>query len=178
MPTSFKYIPQYTVSDYQSWKGDWELIHGVAIAMGPSPYGPHQNLNFELTSILKDALRKCRLSEFQVLQEIDWVIDSDTVVRPDIVLFKGKIPAKHLTVTPIVIVEILSESTADKDRTIKKQIYQQCGVKYYLLADPASKKVEVYRLKGKRYVLQKESVAYRFELAPTRKLNMTFGRIL
>ena len=36
-----KYQPHYTVDDYQHWEGDWELWNGVAVAMAPSPFGPH-----------------------------------------------------------------------------------------------------------------------------------------
>ena len=33
------YKPRYTVDDYESWAGDWELWQGTAIAMTPSPFG-------------------------------------------------------------------------------------------------------------------------------------------
>ena len=35
----------YTVADYRLWKGDWELINGVAYAMAPSPTVTHQSLS-------------------------------------------------------------------------------------------------------------------------------------
>ncbi len=42
MSTVRKYQPHYTVEDYRQWKGDWELWYGTAVAMSPSPFGPHE----------------------------------------------------------------------------------------------------------------------------------------
>jgi hypothetical protein len=37
-----RYEPHYSVSDYLQWEGDWELWNGTAVAMSPSPLGPHE----------------------------------------------------------------------------------------------------------------------------------------
>jgi len=34
-----RYVPRYTVEDYQYWKGDWELWDGLAVSMLPCPFG-------------------------------------------------------------------------------------------------------------------------------------------
>lgn len=34
-----KYLPRYTVEDYNRWEGDWELIEGIPYASAPSPSG-------------------------------------------------------------------------------------------------------------------------------------------
>ena len=39
--TAPRYLPHYTVADHAAWQGDWELLDGVAVAMTPSPFGPH-----------------------------------------------------------------------------------------------------------------------------------------
>ena len=52
MSSAAKYQPHYTVDDYQHWQGDWELWNGVAIAMGPSPFGRHAQLVGQLAKIL------------------------------------------------------------------------------------------------------------------------------
>lgn len=44
MSTVPRYIPRYTIDDYQHWEGDWELIDGVPIAMTPSPFGHHERI--------------------------------------------------------------------------------------------------------------------------------------
>ncbi len=45
---------------------------------------------------------------------------------------------------PDLIVEILSTSTASKDRGIKFETYEQHGVREYWLVDPAAQYIEVY----------------------------------
>jgi Uma2 family endonuclease len=53
---------------------------------------------------------------------------------------------------PDVIVELLSPSTARKDRTEKKDLYARVfGTAEYFLADPETRKLEGYRLSGRSY---------------------------
>jgi Uma2 family endonuclease len=50
-----------------------------------------------------------------------------------------------------LVVEILSPSTSLKDRREKFEIYQNQGVKYYLIIDPAFNKVEIFELISNSY---------------------------
>jgi Uma2 family endonuclease len=56
-----------------------------------------------------------------------------------------------ITKPPILIVEILSPSTALRDRQVKYDIYQEQGVKYYIIVDPATKKHHAFQLKDGAY---------------------------
>jgi Uma2 family endonuclease len=49
------------------------------------------------------------------------------------------------------VAEILSPSTAFKDRNDKFALYEMQGVKYYLIVDIQFKKIEVYELIEKKY---------------------------
>lgn len=140
-----KYIPNYTVVDYEQWQGDWELWNGVAVAMTPSPFGPHQYVAANCAGELRSAVKQLTEPYF-VLPEIDWCIGNDTVVRPDVVVVADRIPQRHLEVAPVLIVEVLSKSTQEKDRTAKHNLYQSQGVQYYLLVDPGSQSLEVFEL--------------------------------
>ena len=51
---------------------------------------------------------------------------------------------------PDLIIEILSENE-NRDKTLKKDIYEKAGVKEYFIIDPKTKMVEAYILKGKKY---------------------------
>lgn len=135
------YKPAYTVADYEKWPGDWELWQGTAVAMTPSPFGRHQFVLVNLVSELRSALRG---TGWIVLAEIDWPINEMTVVRPDAVVISGPVPERHLNDTPHVVVEILSESTAEKDRTAKLDLYQHQGVRNYLLLDPDQQTLESF----------------------------------
>jgi len=52
-----------------------------------------------------------------------------------------------------------------KDRHTKYELYEQQGVKYYLIADVDKKTIEVYELKGKNYELVPQTTSYSFILA-------------
>jgi len=138
-----KYSPHYTLVDYQQWQGEWELWRGVAVAMSPSPFGRHQWIAGEISYQFKDSLRDaCR--DCFVLTETDWIVADDTVVRPDIVIVCGTFPERHIMEPPRLIVEVLSPSTQEKDRTAKLDLYASQGVDFYLLVDPIMKCVQVF----------------------------------
>ena len=127
MSTAYRYLPKYTVEDYQQWEGDWELWQGIPISMSPSPFGRHQeccaNLLFELKSSVKAT--QCHAT---VLYEIDWIVSDDTVVRPDVLVLCGDAPSRHVEDPPAVVAEVLSSATQQRDRTAKFDLYQPMGI--------------------------------------------------
>ena len=135
MSTAPKYLPHYSVDDYQLWEGDWELWQGTAVAMTPSPFGPHSRLLVDVAATLKVAIEAARC-DATVLAEIDWILSHNTVLRPDLVVVCGREPERHLEEPPAIAVEILSDSTRERDLTYKRTIYQSQGVSYYLIVDP------------------------------------------
>lgn len=147
-------IPRYTLQDYNQWEGSWELINGYPYAMNPSPRIKHQIVGRRLIQIMSEQLygsnkERC---ECEVLYETDWIISNDTVVRPDIAVLCGNIDADDvIRVTPALVVEIFSNSTRLADRNTKFQLYQQCGVKYYVMADPDTKRLEAFTLTNNQY---------------------------
>ena len=56
---------------------------------------------------------------------------------------------------PQLIVEVLSNSTENRDRGVKFQDYERHGVKEYWIVDAYKNSVEQYLLKDKKFVLQK-----------------------
>jgi Uma2 family endonuclease len=52
-------------------------------------------------------------------------------------------PDRFLTVVPDLIVEILSPSTARRDRGLKRDIYERNGVREYWLVDPSRQAITV-----------------------------------
>ncbi len=147
MSTVPRYIPHYTVADYQKWEGDWELWQGIPVAMGPSPFGRHQNCSARMIRFFLTAVEAAKCQAV-VLHDIDWIISDDTVVRPDIVVLCGDVPEGHVTQPPALIVEILSPSTALRDRNEKRGLYQDHGVAYYLIVDPRDNTIEAHRRNG------------------------------
>jgi len=145
MSTAPRYIPSYTAADHASWQGDWELIDGVAVAMTPSPFGRHAEKLSRMAAALWNAIEAagCRAT---VLAEIDWIIRSDTVVRPDLVVVCGPAPERHVVETPALVVEILSAATRARDLTIKRDLYEAQRVHWYLIIDPDEGQSSLLRL--------------------------------
>ncbi|MBO9619185.1 MAG: Uma2 family endonuclease [Niabella sp.] len=147
------YIPTYTVRDWELWEGYWELIKGVPVAMSPSPLNKHQFMGSDLHAYFHTALQANRsLCNCRVLYEQDWIIDETNVVRPDILIACGNLdPEGHITKAPVLIVEIFSKATRLKDRNTKYALYEFCGVKYYLMADPDDRSLQVFELMDNKY---------------------------
>ncbi len=148
MSIAAKYRPYYTYEDYCQWEGRWELIEGMPYAMCPSPVPPHQRVSTVLSRRF-EALEKCK--NCTVYQPLDWKITEDTIVQPDLLVVCDEIKKKYLDFPPVLVVEILSPSTASKDRGEKMELYQQQQVKYYLIVDPHFKKVEIYEYINGQY---------------------------
>lgn len=151
MPDLF--IPTYTIADWKLWDGDWELIKGNPVAMSPSPLNKHQLMGGELYTFFNVCLKKNKSNcNCKVLYEQDWIIDENNIVRPDIMIVCGTIdPNGHIEKTPVLIVEISSKSTQLKDRNTKFNLYQFCGVKYYLIAEPDTNAVDIFVLIDGKY---------------------------
>ena len=58
----------------------------------------------------------------------------------------------YLSRTPALIFEILSKSTAHKDRTTKFKLYEQEGVRHYVILDPTESIAKIYSLQDGRYI--------------------------
>lgn len=161
---AFNYIPLYTYEDYRQWEGDWELIGGHPHAMSPSASFRHQKVSARiihaLTGLLDD-VDNCK-KRCTAVADVDWIVDDDTVVRPDVMIVCGTIAERYLRFPPALIVEILSPSTALKDRNIKFNLYQEQGVRYYILVEPETRSAQVMELRNGEYV--ENSALSRFTL--------------
>jgi Uma2 family endonuclease len=179
MGSAKRLLPHYTYDDYRLWEGKWEIIEGIPYAMSPAPIPKHQyianNIGGELRNLLKSAgCKKCIAS-----QAIDYKIEEDTVVQPDVLLYCGKTSKQFLDFTPKLVAEILSPSTAMKDRHTKFNLYEKAGVKWFLIVNPETEVVQVYELENEEYVLKQEGHAFThsFELEEGCRIGVDFGEI-
>jgi len=151
--SAIRYQPRYTIEDYLGWKGDWELWDGIPVAMSPSPGLPHGRAAFALARLLgnqfegNDACGHC-----SIVLEIDWQVDAHTVVRPDVSVLCDKADTQFIETAPTLIAELLSPSTREKDLTVKKALYAEQGVAFYVIGDPDTKELTVLQLVGESYV--------------------------
>ena len=106
------------------------------------------------------------------------VLPSDLRVRirsaeratyPDLHVVCGEIERDteddHAVVNPTVIVEILSDSTEDSDRTEKFAAYRRLkSLREYVLVSQRERRVEVYRRDGRRWHLDEFNASERLVL--------------
>ena len=126
MPQNSNIPPRYSINDYNQWQGDWELIGGYPYAMSPSPFPKHQLISANLVAFFNETFRNNKSDcSCKVLSETDWIINDDTIVRPDVMVICGLFnPNDFIRNPPILIVEVFSAATRLKDRNLKFNLYQ------------------------------------------------------
>lgn len=160
MSSAFKILPHYTYEDYEQWEGRWELIDGVPYAMSPLPVPKHQRIAGNITSEFRIALKKCK--KCIVYQPIDYLLSDDTIVQPDMLVVCKPINKKFLDFAPSLVTEILSPSTALKDRHTKYELYQSQNISYFIIISPDKEEIEIYQIQNNEYVLVKSGHSFSF----------------
>ncbi len=161
MPTSIKILPHYSYKDYIHWEGRWEVIEGMPYAMSPAPMPIHQKVTNNLSAEFTFQLKKCK--NCNVYQPIDYKIDEYTILQPDMLIVCREIKKKYLDFPPDLVAEILSPSTALKDRHTKFDLYQSQKIKYYLIISPETKEIEIYQWKDGIYHLKHKGAHFFYD---------------
>jgi Uma2 family endonuclease len=130
-----------------------ELSEGRLI-ISPSPTPNHQRVSIRLTFLLTNYVFPRKLGEL-VTAPMDTRLYEGVVRQPDIEFMSNE----HLDrITdkwgvPDLVVEILSEGTAEIDKEDKYLEYQRAGVLEYWIVDPFKQSVEIYTLEHGNYSL-------------------------
>ena len=139
-----------TYADYLETSDDerYELLHGELV-MAPAPLTDHQMVVMELGSQLHTFVKDRGLGA--VLSAPTDVVLSDTdVVQPDILFVSNErahsITPENIQGAPDLVVEILSPSTAERDRSVKFELYAQHGVQEYWIVNPDARTITVFLL--------------------------------
>ncbi len=148
-------LENYTYEDYlniDSSTSDnerYELIFGHIYAMSGAS-ASHQDVVLNIALILKQLQKTThclpRVAPFDLKVECSGSIN---VVQPDIILYCQD---KEI---PCAVFEVLSPSTAYKDKGIKKDLYESCGIINYFLVDPLAKTIDKFILENDKYLYDK-----------------------
>ncbi len=157
------HVPHYTYEEYKQWEGRWELIHGIPYALSPAPSIRHQQVNGNLFAEIQRNLSSCE--HCQALIPIDWRIADDIVVQPDVSIICYPATGNYIEKPPVLVFEILSASTKDKDRIVKYELYERAGVKYYVIVDPDIERISAFELRDTKYVSIKDQFSGTAEFA-------------
>ena len=130
-----------------------ELIDGKLYLI-TSQTTVHQAVSREIMGPIWDFLRgkPCKIIVGPIGVRLNE--SEDTVLSPDIIVVcdKSKLTDEIIIGAPDLVVEILSPSTAKKDRLIKFQKYQEAGVRELWYVDTDTNTVEVNLLENGKYV--------------------------
>ena len=149
--------PGYTLEDWKSWEGRWELIEGVAYDMTPSPNTNHQQVSVMMTVKIAAGLDVAKGKEgggaCQLFHAPTDVFLESGIFIPDLLVVcdPTKISARGIEGPPDLVVEILSPSTASKDMTRKRWAYEAAGIPEYLVVDPDERIALLLTLENGRY---------------------------
>ena len=133
----------------------YELYDGEAVVV-PAPVPRHQLAALDIMRAL-DAYATGH-GGVVLISPIDIVFTDHDVLQPDIVFFTAARAHvidldRAIRDAPDLAVEVLSKSTAARDRGRKKEMFARFGVPEYWIVDPLAKTIEVYTLTGNTYQL-------------------------
>ena len=141
---------KFTYEDYLNAPEDkrYELLDGELV-MAPAPGELHQSVSIWLGSKLFQFVTENRLGKVYSAP-FDVVLSDWDVVQPDLVFVSnertGIITDANLQGAPDLVVEILSPSTAERDKTFKYALYAEHGVGEYWMVDTDAKTITVLLL--------------------------------
>ena len=144
-----------TYDDYLTTPDDerWELLRGE-LSPAPKRNTLHQRTVGNLVYSLYPFVEEKGLGEV-LFAPFDVVLSRNNVLQPDL-LFVSKdqqsiITAANIQGAPALVVEVISPSTASKDRELKRAIYAEHGVSEYWLVDPDARTISVMSLQDKDF---------------------------
>lgn len=90
--------------------------------------------------------------------EVDVALGHHDIVRPDLAGWRReRLPdpgdKRPITVAPDWVCEIVSPTSAHRDRVKKRDLYARSGVSHYWLVDVDVRTLEAFQLEGERWLL-------------------------
>lgn len=138
-------------NDYRLFPNDGkrhELIDGDHY-MSPSPQAPHQKTVTRLFYLLSNFVYRHKLGELFVAP-FDIIFSEFDVLEPDLIFVSSRrlreIVKDWIRGAPDLVIEVISPSTEETDRTLKFKLYERYGVREYWLVSPEDRTIEIFVL--------------------------------
>lgn len=130
-----------------------EILNGELVVT-PAPSPMHQRVSKRLQRQLEAYFEAQGIGEV-FNAPLDAIMGPHDVVEPDLLIVtdSAAISRRAIEGPPALVVEILSPSTAARDRTVKTRRYAAAGVQHCWLVDIESRRVECLRLDTDGYTL-------------------------
>ena len=117
-----------------------EFVDGTAILMG-DPHPDHSRAQLNLSIALKTTLRGVEVNPVVAV-----ALPRNRVRVPDISVFGERPATNPVTLTPLLVVEVVSPSTRSEDLLRKSRDYARARIAQYWLVDPDNRSIEVLGL--------------------------------
>lgn len=122
----------------------FELIDGEIIEM-PPPKIVHQRLVGRLYRLIDDLKPNGEV----FISPVEVYLDEYNIPQPDVAWVAAdsvcQVTEMRLIGAPDLVIEILSPSTAKRDRTAKFSLYERHGSREYWIVDPEYSQIEVWK---------------------------------
>jgi Uma2 family endonuclease len=149
-----------TVDEYLTWSNGQverrrtELINGQVVAMAPER-ATHNRIKIAALLALREAVTAAKLPCEVMTDGMAVRIDEHTAYEPDALVHCERLPGGMMIVAnPVIIVEVLSPTTAHTDTSAKLIGYFKLpSVAHYLVIDPDARTVTHYSRSGTPSVL-------------------------
>jgi Uma2 family endonuclease len=143
-------VRRWTYDEFARLPNDgnrYEIIGGE-LYVTPAPRPLHAKVATRIARVLDEFVEIHGLGEV-FGQPVDVLFGEGDYLEPDIIFVRrdriGVISDRGVEAAPDLVVEVLSSTTALRDRGIKRERYALFGVDEYWIVDPAAKRIEVYR---------------------------------
>ncbi len=163
--TTFISTETFTQGEFKCWVerrpltdiNRYELIDGRIVMTPPAGWG-HGEVEARIVRLLGNFTEEHDLGRI-FGSSTGYDLPSGETLEPDVSFISHDRWAKgpqvrrgqFLRIVPTLVVEILSPSTARRDRLEKKRLYEANEVEEYWLADPDRREVVVFRLVRMKY---------------------------
>lgn len=125
----------------------YEIIRG-GLCMTLAPSMRHQRVVARLHLLLGAFIEDHRLGELY-MAPADVRLSEHDVVEPDLFFIRtqnlGIIGEDFVAGAPDLVIEVASDSTRERDRTVKRELYESAGVREYWIVDPVAERITVHR---------------------------------
>ncbi len=131
-----------------------EIINGDMFVT-PTPRISHQRIVQRLARAFEAYLDKHLLGEV-FYTSLDVIFTEYDVLEPDLLFVaseRREILQDWVRGAPDLVAEVLSPTTASRDRGVKLRAYARFGVQEYWIVDPVAQAIEAYRLTPEGYEL-------------------------
>jgi Uma2 family endonuclease len=142
--------PRKTLADFEALGDEVraEFLEGE-IYVSPSPTYRHQAIALSIGALFRESGVGIAFTA-----PLDVHLPSGDVVQPDVGLIahgQADIVRSHIHGVPDLLVEVVSQGRADRDRIVKRALYERNGVPEYWIVDPEERAIEVLRIEGGAY---------------------------